>query len=109
MQADDHAASLASLCLLLALLGGLMSLGLSFLGVHLQSTGDGSLILTIVLCFLGALLPAGGLILGRAALRQIAAKPDTSGLPVALTGSVTAVVGLLWCVTVIVLMTSKLW
>jgi hypothetical protein len=109
LQRAARTAPLVVLTLVAALVTGPLSFCLSLWGVNSQAGGSGSLGLTILLSVLGALLPAGGLVLGCLALRDLASRPHVGGRLLALTGSATALVGLLWSVTVGVLAVAKQW
>jgi hypothetical protein len=109
LQRSARMAPLAVLTLVAALVTGPLSFCLSLLGVNSQSGGSGSLGLTIVLSLVGALLPVIGLVLGMLALREIEAKPHLRGRALALTGAATALVGVLWSVTVAALAIAKQW
>jgi hypothetical protein len=103
LQRAARPAPLAVLAFVTALVTGPLSFCLSLLGVNSQAGGQGSLGLTVLLSVVGALLPAVGLVLGGLALRDIDAKPHLRGRALALTGSATALVGVLWSLTVAVL------
>jgi hypothetical protein len=100
-------APMATLALIVALVGGPVSFCLSLLGVNLQTNGQGSVVLSIVLSLIGAAFPIGGLVLARRALRDLAARPQLGGRAFALTGSATSLVGVLWCLTVALLVILK--
>jgi hypothetical protein len=106
-QRAPRLAPTATLALVLALVGGPVGFCLSLFGVNSQANGQGSVALSIVLSLIGAALPVAALVLGRMALREIAAKPSLGGRALALTGAATGLVGLLWCLTVAVLVVLK--
>jgi hypothetical protein len=54
----------------------------------------------VILGIVAAALPLTALILGLLALREIETKPNVSGRPVALTGTIAGGIGVLWCVMV---------
>jgi len=106
-QQTPRIAPLATLALVVGLVGGPVSFCLSLLGVNSQANGQGSVGLSIVLSIVGAAFPIGGLVLARLALRDLAARPYLGGRALALTGTATSLVGVLWCLTVALLVVLK--
>jgi MFS-type transporter involved in bile tolerance (Atg22 family) len=70
--------------------------------------GDGgSTILSYVFGIGGLLLPALALALGFLALRDIEGNPRVSGRAVAITGSVTAAIGIVWSVAMMLVLAGR--
>jgi hypothetical protein len=65
-----------------------------------QANGVGTRGGFLALGLVAITLPLTALILGMLALRDIETKPNVAGRPTALTGTIAAGVGLLWCVVV---------
>jgi hypothetical protein len=95
---------LALIALLVGLVSGPVSFCLPLIGA---GGGRAQLGVTIALCVVGLLLPAGGLFLSLWALRDVESKPYVSGRALALTGASSSLVGVLWCVTLAFLMVFK--
>jgi hypothetical protein len=91
---------LAVYALVISLVSGPVTLILSLvaMGLHIS---EGATAAAVVLCLLGSSLPITGLILAGLALRQIETRPQVGGRALATSGACIALVGVLWCVTVI--------
>ena len=63
--------------------------------------------IAIVLSLAGVLLPGVALFLGLAALREIENNPQVGGRALAMTGTAAAVLGVLWCLTVTLLLATR--
>jgi hypothetical protein len=98
---------LAIVSLVVAVVSGPVSFCLSTLTFSPALNASGSPVQTIFFTLIGLLLPGAGLVLGALALRDIETKPNVSGRATAMTGSITALVGVLWTLTVGVLMIVK--
>jgi hypothetical protein len=99
---------LAVVSLVVSLVSGPVTLILSLVGVGL-SIGEGATGAAVVLCLVGLALPVAGLVLAGKALRQIDSMPTTAvgGRGLAASGACAALVGVLWCVTVLGLLVFK--
>jgi hypothetical protein len=84
----------ALISLVLGLVGGLIG----FCAGLAPTTTPGNPEQGILFPVLGSLLPGAALLLGCVALRDIEEKPRLGGRAVAMTGVVTGLVGVLWCV-----------
>ena len=98
---------LSIVALVTAMASGPVAFCLGVQSVNPQVSSQTSIGLTICFCLLGMLLPAGALVMGLLALRDIELKPNVSGRAMALTGTVTALVGVLWNLTIGILMVVK--
>jgi hypothetical protein len=99
---------LAIVALVVSLVSGpvMLILSLVAMGLHI---GEGATGAAIVLCLLATALPIAGLYLAWKALRQIDSHPEMGGRALAISGMCAALVGVLWCVTVIALLIVKYW
>jgi hypothetical protein len=99
---------LAVVSLVVSLVSGPVTLILSLvaMGLHI---GEGATGGAVVLCLLGVTMPVAGLVLAGMALRQVEARPQTGGRGLAASGACAALVGALWCVTVMALVAVKHW
>jgi hypothetical protein len=97
----------AIVALIVSLVGGPVTFCLSAGGAGLQVNGTGPPALTVLMILVGLLLPAGGLILSALALRDIETRPHVGGRALAMTGATTALVGILWSLTVGILVLLK--
>ncbi len=107
MQRPTHITPLSTVTAVGALVAGPICFCLSWIGVGLQLqgvAGPGALFFGLV----GLLLPIGVLVLSFWALKDIESKPRTGGRALALTGTAAGLVGVLWCVTVSLIMLVKL-
>jgi hypothetical protein len=97
---------LAVVSLVVSLVSGpvMLILSLVAMGLHM---GEGATGAAIVLCLLAMTMPVAGLYLAAKALRQIDSRPEMGGRALATSGACAAVVGVLWCVTVIGLVIVK--
>jgi hypothetical protein len=97
---------LAVVALVVSLVSGPVTLILSLvaMGLHI---GEGSTAGAVVLCLMAVALPVTGLTLAGMALRQIESRPRVGGRALATSGACAALVGVLWCVTVIGLVVVK--
>jgi hypothetical protein len=91
---------LAIYALVISLVSGPVTLILSLVAIGL-SISEGATAAAVVLCLLALALPITGLVLAAQALRQIETRPQVGGRALAASGACTALVGALWCVTVI--------
>jgi hypothetical protein len=87
-------------CLLALIVAGPLSFCLPLFVVASQSEGGEVSLAAPVFGFIAFALPLTALVLGVLALRDIETKGNVSGRPVALTGTIAAGVGLLWCFVV---------
>jgi hypothetical protein len=94
-------------CLIGVIVAGPVSFCLPLVAVSGQSEGAFTLGPIIVIGVISLTLPAIGLILGLLALRNIETKPNLSGRPVALIGTISAAIGVLWCVVVFIALAMK--
>jgi hypothetical protein len=101
--------ALSIIAAVVALVGGPLTFCLTMVGVNPAINTQGSVALSIVMCLVGLLVPAGGLVLGWLALREIDTKPNAGGRALALTGAVTSTAGILWCLMMAVLTVWKQW
>ncbi len=99
---------LAIVALVVSLVSGpvMLILSLVAMGLHM---GEGETGAAIVLCLLAMILPFVGLYLAGKALRQMDARPEMGGRALAISGACAALVGVLWCLTVIALLAVKHW
>ena len=97
---------LAVVSLVVSLVSGPVTLILSLvaMGLHI---GEGDSRAAVGLCLLAVLLPAAGLVLAGMALRQIESRPQVGGRSLATSAACTALVGVLWCTTVIGVVAAK--
>jgi hypothetical protein len=97
---------LAIVALVVSLVSGpvMLILSLVAMGLHI---GEGAAGAAVVLCLLAVVLPITGLYLARKALREIDARPEMGGRALATSGACAALVGVVWCVTVISLVAVK--
>jgi hypothetical protein len=100
-------APLALVALIVALVAGPVSFFLTMMAIGLQATPEGSVAGAVVVSLFAAALPAGTLVLGGFALRQIETTPQTGGRSLAMTGATTSLVGMLWSLTIAVLIVYK--
>jgi hypothetical protein len=97
---------LAILSLVVSLVSGPVMLILSLVAIGLH-IGEGATGPAVVLCVLAMALPVAGLFLAGRALRQIESRPEVGGRALATSGACVALVGTLWCVTVIGIVSIK--
>jgi hypothetical protein len=99
---------LAIVALVVSLVSGpvMLILSLVAMGLHL---GEGETGAAVVLCLMAIFLPLVGLYLAGKALRQMDARPEMGGRALAISGACAALVGVLWCLTVIALLVVKRW
>jgi hypothetical protein len=102
-----HVAPLAVIAFVLALVCAPVTSFLNLLSIGIQVASDGSMAAAIVLCVVALALPIGDLIVGWMALRQIENQPNLDGRGLALTGAITGLAGLLWCLSTAVLSVVK--
>ena len=97
---------LAVVSLVVSLVSGPVTLILTLvaMGLHI---GEGATGGAVVLCLLAVLLPAAGLWLTGSALRQIESRPQVGGRALAASGACVALIGVLWCLTVIGVVVAK--
>ena len=107
VQRATRLSGLAIVAVVVSLVSGPVTFCLTLVGAGSQAQGDGSIALAVFLSILGGLLPAGGLILGAMALREIETKPHVGGRGLAMAGTATALVGVLWSLTVVLLVILK--
>jgi hypothetical protein len=102
-----RASALAIVALVLALVSGPVAFVLAMAGA--QTSTGGSVVLGVVLCVVGLILPAAALVVSRFALRDVETKANVRGRSLAMTGLTTALVGVMWCVSVAGLLIFKQW
>ena len=90
---------LAIVSFVVSLAGGPVALILSLVGVGLFR-GDGTPMVALALCLVGAGIPVGGLILSRMALRLIDKQAHRGGRSLATSCAGICIVELLWCASV---------
>jgi len=100
-------ASMAILALVVSLVGGPVAFCLSAFSLGLEINSSSSPAVAVLMGLVSLLLPAGGLILSALALRDIETKPHVGGRALAMTGAATALVGILWSLTVGILVIIK--
>jgi hypothetical protein len=98
---------LAIVGLVVGLASGPVAFCLSMMGVGAQIASEGSLALAIVFVVIGMLLPGAGIVLSGLALQTIDNRPNVGGRGLALTAFVTSLVGVLWNLTVGLLVILK--
>jgi hypothetical protein len=76
----------------------------SFLSLGLSPEVSG---LGIFLILMGLLLPLTGLVVGMLAMRDIDRNPRVGGRALAMTGAATAAMGILWCLTMVLVLVAK--
>jgi hypothetical protein len=104
MQRPPRVSGMAIVSLILAIIGGPVSLCLSTWG---RITESGTSPVTIALGIGGLLLPGMALLLAFLALSQIERDPRMGGRGLALTGATTAVIGVVWSLTMLVVVVGK--
>jgi hypothetical protein len=104
LQRPPRVSGLAIASLVLAVIGG----PLAFCLLTMGRIGDGgSTVLSYILGIGGLLLPALALALGFLTLRDIEGNPRVSGRTVAITGAVTAVIGIVWSVAMMLVLAGR--
>jgi hypothetical protein len=99
---------LAIIGLVVAVVSGPVAVCLSVLSLGSNRYNpEGSITLTIVLAMLGMIFPAGAMVLCGLALRTIDSRPNVGGRGMAMTGLVTGLTGLLWNLTIGMLVIVK--
>jgi hypothetical protein len=98
--------ALAIVALVVALVSAPVAFLLTIMAIGLHAS-DGAAGAAILFCLVALVLPAGGLALGGLALREIERNPQVGGRALATTGASTALVGVLWSLTVITLVAFK--
>jgi hypothetical protein len=104
LQRPPRVSGLAVASLIVAIIGGPISFCLS---ITARVNEGGVSVLGLFFCLMAILLPAVGLLLAFLALSRIDRNPRIGGRGLALTGATTAVVGVVWSLTMIVLLVSK--
>lgn len=106
MQRPTRITPLAIVALVAALVAGPIGFCLTLMGVgtQAQSAGGVSLLFGII----SLMPPVGALVLGLWALKEIETKPRTGGRALAMTGTVAGLIGVLWSVTVVLVLIVKL-
>jgi hypothetical protein len=109
LQRPPRVSGLAVVSLILAIMGlviggGPLSLCLPTVG---QLNEPGLSVFGVLFGFMALLLPAGALLLAFLALGRIERNPRLGGRGLAVTGATTAVIGVVWSLTLIVLVLSK--
>jgi hypothetical protein len=97
---------LAVIALVVALAAAPVALVLSVIGLG-SLASSGSRAVGVLLCLVGLVLPAGGLVLGALAWRQIESRPDTGGKALAASGAAAGLVCVLWSLTVALIVIFK--
>jgi hypothetical protein len=100
-----RASALAIVALVLALVSGPVAFVLAMAGA--QTSVGGAVALGVSFCLLGLILPAAALVVSRFALRDVETKANVRGRSLAMTGLTTALVGVMWCVSVAALVIFK--
>ena len=98
----------AIVALVLGLVSGPVTLILTLMAVGLQLR-DGAATAGVVLCLVSLILPVGGLITAWLGLRQIETQAQAGGRALASSGGSIALVGVLWSLTVALLLVGKHW
>ncbi len=93
-------AVLAVVGLILGLVGGPVAFCLGSATMAPQLNPNGSVVLALVYSVLGMLIPGGAVTLNTVALREIETKPNLGGRGLAMTGLFMGLVGVLWNLTV---------
>jgi hypothetical protein len=104
LQRPPRASAMAIVALVLGILGGPLSLCLSSTG---RMNGDSLSLFTLGVGAAGLLLPAVALLLALLALGEMNRNPRVGGRALAITGAVTAVVGIVWSLAMILVLTGK--
>lgn len=106
MHRPARQSGLAVAALVLGLLSMPVTCCVSFgaMGMRQQST-----VLGVIFGVGGVLLPLLGLVLGMMALRDVERGPRVSGRALAMTGTASAVLGVLWSLTVVFIMAGRHW
>jgi hypothetical protein len=105
LQRSPQLSPLALVALLLGLLSAPVGFCLTIIPLGMpQALSAGTLGCGLI----GLILPAVALVLGLLALRDIEADPRVGGRALALTGTMAGALGVLWCLTVVLLMAGKL-
>jgi len=99
--------ALAIVALVVAVVSGPVAFCLSGVTFNSQVNSQGSIVLAITFSLLAMLVPSGGLVLAGFALREIESKPNVGGRGMAMTGAVTSLAGILWNVTIGLLLILK--
>ena len=97
---------LAVVALVVSLVSGPVMLILSLVAIGLH-VGEGATGAAVALCLLALALPVAGLCLAGRALRLIESRPEVGGRALATSAACAALVGALWCVTVIGILAVK--
>ena len=100
-----RASPLAIVALVLALVSAPVAFVLAMAGA--QTSAGGSVALGVSICVLGLLLPAAALVVSRYALSDVETKANVRGRSLEMTGLTTALVGVMWCVSVAGLLIFK--
>jgi hypothetical protein len=87
-------------CALAILFAGPVSFCLPLISVTTQAEGQFHFAPALIFGAIAFALPFTALVLGLLALREIETKPHISGRPAALTGTIAAAVGVIWCLAV---------
>lgn len=95
-------APLSIVAFILALVGTLVCLFLTFFALGLVQSMDNGIIPAIVCCLVALGLAGGELVLGGLALRQIDRQPALGGRALAMTGATAGLIGMLWACAIAV-------
>ncbi len=98
---------LAIIGLVVAIASGPVAVCLSVFSFSSHYTPHSSLAATVVLAILGMLVPAGAMVLSGLALHGIETRPNVGGRGMAMTGLVTGLAGVLWNLTLGMLIVLK--
>lgn len=99
--------ALAIVSLVVGMISGPVTFCLTMAPLTAWLQGEGSAVLTVLLSVIGVLLPGAACVLAHLALREIDTRPNLGGRSLAFTGGVAGLVGVLWSITVGLLVLSK--
>ncbi len=99
-----RASVFAIIALVLGIVGGPVATCITFVAVGAPGLSNTA----IVLCVLGLVMPAVALVLGIKALRTMEKDERIGGRSLAVSGLIAAIAGILWCLTVIAIVTYRL-
>jgi hypothetical protein len=100
-------AALAIVAFVLALVGGPAAFFLAFAALGMQVSSEGGALASVVFCLLALALPSAGLVVSWLALRQTESRTDVGGRSLAMTGATTALVAILWSLTIAAIVIAK--
>lgn len=104
LQRPPRLSGLALVALILGLVSGPLAFCLSMMPLaQPQGPSDSAVIFGLI----GAVIPFGALIVGLLALREIDNNPQVGGRALAMTGTGTALLGLLWCLAIVLILIGR--